>query len=505
MKNCPFCQEKIAEEARFCVHCMKSLAEKETILLPTERFFLFRPKCLAFLSAFVVCALLSALLVFSGLNPLPGKTQENPAELPPSRWTRTAETQETQQTLTVTEEAVATPPQTQVTPPQTQVTPPTNQMTSPSPSQTGVLTKLVHTHLYDNACDSDCNVCNEKRVAPHAFSGTLDADCNLCGKEQFTYTYYVSEYGSDSSDGLSEFTPKHTVSSAMASIIKLNLKESDTVGILIEGTVFESGNYLGQRLLYASSTSIPAHIYIVGTTYDAEFVLPTSTQGSSTRRCSAYNITFRNLLFSASGPYEMGPITLAPNIGNLTFDDVTFNDDTVWAFHSVVSSAIMANKATELGATAENPICFHPTLTLMNGDYRNIAEISANYNPVYTFVTPGSLEKTEDEQPKPFTINSRMALDIKLVIGEGAKVNSVCGTYQAANSPKITIEVMPGAEVESIKGIPDGYTIDANNQINLIIHEGATVGNVQKTGADSSFSGTVKLIVEEKGKYYWQP
>ena len=40
-------------------------------------------------------------------------------------------------------------------------------------------------HVYDNACDTDCNVCGEERTpAEHAYDNACDADCNVCGEER---------------------------------------------------------------------------------------------------------------------------------------------------------------------------------------------------------------------------------------------------------------------------------------------------------------------------------
>lgn len=40
-------------------------------------------------------------------------------------------------------------------------------------------------HVYDNACDVDCNVCGAKRTpAAHVYDNACDADCNVCGHER---------------------------------------------------------------------------------------------------------------------------------------------------------------------------------------------------------------------------------------------------------------------------------------------------------------------------------
>ena len=39
----------------------------------------------------------------------------------------------------------------------------------------------TNAHVYDNACDGDCNVCGITRTPPHAFADPYDATCDLCG------------------------------------------------------------------------------------------------------------------------------------------------------------------------------------------------------------------------------------------------------------------------------------------------------------------------------------
>lgn len=36
-------------------------------------------------------------------------------------------------------------------------------------------------HTYDNACDKECNICGNKRETEHKYDGPCDADCNICG------------------------------------------------------------------------------------------------------------------------------------------------------------------------------------------------------------------------------------------------------------------------------------------------------------------------------------
>ena len=48
-------------------------------------------------------------------------------------------------------------------------------------------------HIYDNACDADCNECGATRTVKHAYDDPRDADCNKCGfiRELPTFVYAV--------------------------------------------------------------------------------------------------------------------------------------------------------------------------------------------------------------------------------------------------------------------------------------------------------------------------
>ena len=41
------------------------------------------------------------------------------------------------------------------------------------------------THVYDNACDADCNECGGTRTpSEHVYDNEYDAKCNVCGNER---------------------------------------------------------------------------------------------------------------------------------------------------------------------------------------------------------------------------------------------------------------------------------------------------------------------------------
>jgi len=46
----------------------------------------------------------------------------------------------------------------------------------------------VHDHVYTDACDATCNVCEEERVPPHSYDDAQDLICNGCGHDESAYT-----------------------------------------------------------------------------------------------------------------------------------------------------------------------------------------------------------------------------------------------------------------------------------------------------------------------------
>lgn len=56
MKTCPFCKAEIAENARFCLHCMTTLEEKEKIQIPTnnKRWIFHLSTALVFISILTI-------------------------------------------------------------------------------------------------------------------------------------------------------------------------------------------------------------------------------------------------------------------------------------------------------------------------------------------------------------------------------------------------------------------------------------------------------------------
>ena len=54
----------------------------------------------------------------------------------------------------------------------------------------GGSTPTCTSHIYDNACDTSCNVCGATRTTYHTYSNSCDAYCNVCGASRsVTHTY----------------------------------------------------------------------------------------------------------------------------------------------------------------------------------------------------------------------------------------------------------------------------------------------------------------------------
>ena len=51
----------------------------------------------------------------------------------------------------------------------------------------------AHKHIYTNACDNSCNICDAKRTSQHAYSNACDTTCNVCGgKRSISHSYKTS-------------------------------------------------------------------------------------------------------------------------------------------------------------------------------------------------------------------------------------------------------------------------------------------------------------------------
>ncbi len=74
----------------------------------------------------------------------------------------------------------------------------------------------VAEHVYDNACDTDCNLCGEVREVPHAYSSACDATCDLCGDVRVVAAAHTYDNACDAVCNLcgATRTVEHTYSGA---------------------------------------------------------------------------------------------------------------------------------------------------------------------------------------------------------------------------------------------------------------------------------------------------
>ncbi len=74
----------------------------------------------------------------------------------------------------------------------------------------------VAEHVYDNACDTDCNLCGEVREVPHAYSSACDATCDLCGDVRVVAAVHTYDNACDAVCNLcgATRTVEHTYSGA---------------------------------------------------------------------------------------------------------------------------------------------------------------------------------------------------------------------------------------------------------------------------------------------------
>lgn len=61
-------------------------------------------------------------------------------------------------------------------------------------------------HIYDNDCDDQCNVCKKTRTVKHTYDNECDADCNSCGKARSVKHTYGSSWSRDYSGHWHECT-----------------------------------------------------------------------------------------------------------------------------------------------------------------------------------------------------------------------------------------------------------------------------------------------------------
>ncbi len=70
------------------------------------------------------------------------------------------------------------------------------------------------THSYDNACDTDCNICDEPRTTEHTYDNACDTDCNICDETRSTEHTYDNACDTDCNICDETRTTEHTYDNA---------------------------------------------------------------------------------------------------------------------------------------------------------------------------------------------------------------------------------------------------------------------------------------------------
>ena len=72
MKQCPYCGAQLQEQARFCLYCMRSLADKPDVTPPRPRIKFLLPVCIAAVVVLLAASLLLILNAHGTSDPAPG-------------------------------------------------------------------------------------------------------------------------------------------------------------------------------------------------------------------------------------------------------------------------------------------------------------------------------------------------------------------------------------------------------------------------------------------------
>ena len=59
------------------------------------------------------------------------------------------------------------------------------------------VTPATGAHLYESACDGDCDVCGGTRVPPHGYTDPYDPDCHLCGATRPVNEFQIGDTNGD--------------------------------------------------------------------------------------------------------------------------------------------------------------------------------------------------------------------------------------------------------------------------------------------------------------------
>lgn len=198
-------------------------------------------------------------------------------------------------------------------------------------------------HVYDNACDADCNVCGAVRtVEPHVYDDEADKTCNVCGAERTLPTRYQAK---DEAEWNAAFdfakTAQFSATADNATQKAVIARDGDVISF-IGYVASDSGMVKNHEIYYVKDGDNYYQVYwadSTGANYERETIDK-----------AEYEMMFKNVL--------------SIMIGDLKFSDFTFD--------------ATSNKYSNADATITH------TLTFVGGVLTKIEATAPNGNPTAT-------------------------------------------------------------------------------------------------------------------------
>ena len=315
-------------------------------------------------------------------------------------------------------------------------------------------------------------------------------------------TYYVSESGDDSADGLTEATAKKTLSSVLSAAYTAVGKKTEPAGsavhIYVSGTVS-----CGVKQQFASASTLftsdgkkmPVIIETLG--YSESGVKAVLSGGADSAKdkgssvmCFSNDYDFRNLEFHTIEGAATGwaAYRLFANVCTVTFDNVSFSTDGSHPFELYAGASRWYDSL--LGKDVASPLPGESKLILKNGHYdttNNVALVTTASGGIYN-----STDKV--------TYKSFLDLDVCLVIGEGAVIQD---NYTAATSglnggytyKSLTTEIARGGLLEGNYYGSDnsGTAYTYNADIVCRVTGGTIYGMYYGLGENATLNGNLRF------------
>jgi len=290
--------------------------------------------------------------------------------------------------------------------------------------------------------------------------------------------YYVRPNGNNSNDGTRFVTAKNTIKAAIDQAVKDNgnsrvFPNGTKLVIYIDGTV-KSGS--GQCIGYGSllTTADGKHMETVLTTYAYNGTKATIVQdhvpsdSGSSSICLYTDITLKDVTMVSRVTAD-GWVTqrVYASGSTLTLDNASLLTD------NGVKWVVAADYFSLGGVHPLNTPETYGTIILKNGDYTNLSRIAAvNADGIWRSEAAGG------------TVRDVTGKHCKIIIEDGAKVDTVYGCYGLMGVESATVEIR-GGEVNNCFGTSGSSAGTAKTYItreNNLIISGGKVNRVQRTG-----------------------